>query len=129
MKVSDIVEKYVDLRSKLDAKRKEYKKLEKEVKDELNELELQLLEEAEKSGLQSFSTSTHTAYSVTKKYASMENRELAIKYVQDTGDFGIFTNHVSKVHVLELLEEGINPEALGITYVEERAFNVKSKPS
>ena len=125
MIISETISKYINLRKQLDNKRKEYKDFELKVKQELIDLELLILGESQRTGVTSFKTDYGTAYRVVKKFATVEDRDKLIEFSLDNKDFGLFTNHVNKAHVLELIEEGLDPGIFGINYTEEQAINVR----
>jgi len=125
MKIGKVVEIYIGLRNDLAEARSEFKNHEKVVKAEMLDLEMKILEAAEEMGVDSFKTPFGTAYQTTKTYTSLEDREALIKYVSDSGDFGVFTSHVAKNHILELMDEGLAPSSIGIQYSEERAINIR----
>jgi len=125
MKISEVVEEYISLRNDIAAKRKEYKDLEALNKELMNELELRILEVANSTGVDSFKTVNGTAYKTIKKYATNSDRAARDKYAIESGDLGLFTNHVNKAHLLELMDDGLDPEDVGITYTEEQAINIR----
>ena len=125
MNISNVVEQYMSLRQALDAKRKEYKDFEASIKEEMTELELQILEVSNTTGVESFKTKFGTAYKTTQKFARSFDRQAVIDYAQRTGDFGLFTNHINKAHVIELMEEGEDPSAFGVDYQEEQTINIR----
>ena len=125
MKINEVVQQYIALRSQLDAKRKEYKDFEGQVKDQLLQMELQILDVSHETGVNSFATEYGTAYRTTKKYASVKDRKLLETYVETHHDMGLFTNHINKSHVIELMNEGLNPADIGVDYQEEQAINIR----
>lgn len=125
MKISETVARYVELRSSLDAARKIYRDMEKEVKEEMDSLEMDILKVSDETGVDSFKTEFGTAYRVTKIFTAVEDRELLNKFVLETQDLGIFTNHLTKAHILELMDDGMIPQNVGIAYSEERAINFR----
>ena len=125
MNIGQKVELYIKLRNGLDARRKEYKDYESEVKSEMDILEADILAEAEKTGVNSFATDHGTAYSTVKKYARSISKTDTEAYARKTGDFGLFTSHVNKAHVIELIEDGLDPSEFGVEYTEERAINIR----
>lgn len=125
MKVDEIINKYVTARAVLDAERKKYKAIEKAIKADMLAMELQIMTIADELGVDSLKSKFGTAYTVTKKFASLDNRERLIDYVKETGDFGLFTSHVNKAHLLELMDDRIEPIEIGISYTEERSINIR----
>ena len=125
MNVEDLVREYVQLKSKLDDARSTFKNIENEVKEKLLNLETQLLGISNDSGVSSFKTEFGTAYKVTKSYASLDDMESRVRYSIENDDFGLFTSHVNKKHVQELLEEGVPPSIMGVKYEEIQAINIR----
>lgn len=125
MKISDQVEAYIELRKELDETRKIFKEHEAEAKQAMGLLEVDILAAADGLGVESFKTAAGTAYQVVKKYTAVQSREDLIKYVESTSDFAVFTNHISKNHILELMDDGMDPQQIGVAYSEERAINIR----
>jgi len=125
MNIEALVEEYINLRSSLDEARKVYKDKEKEVKDSLAILETKLLDVSNDTGVESFKTSVGTAFRTTKSYATLEDVNARIKYAIDNNDYGLFTAHVSKQHVKELIEEGLAPSVFGVKYEEIQSIGVR----
>ena len=125
MNISEKVEKYIQLRNKIAVKKKEFMEFEKSLKEEMSILEMDILEVSQDLGVESFKTSSGTAYQVIKKYVTVGDRTKLEDYVKDTGDYSIFTNHVAKNHLIDLMDDGVIPEDIGISYSEERALNFR----
>lgn len=125
MNIGDKVSHYIGLRAELDEARKVFKVVEKRVKSEMQELEVEILIVAQDMGVKAFPTEMGTAYIATKTYASVEDREAMIKYATDSGDFGLFTNHVNKNHLAELIDDRIEPLSLGVNYSVEKTINIR----
>lgn len=126
--IDEIIGLYVEKRDFLDAKRKEFTALERTIKEELFGLDMWLLDRAGQLGVESFRTNSGTAYKDIKDYARVapgpEAWESLTTYARKTGDFGCFTRHLTKTHVKQLLEEGVNLAEIGIEYVEEYTMKV-----
>lgn len=114
MKIDEVVSQYIDLRNQVAAKKKEFDEFKKELEVEMKELEVQILEVSNTTGVNSFKTEFGTAYRSEKTYAKLFDAEARIDYTKRTGDFGLFTGHVSKAHAIELLNEGTDPSELGV---------------
>lgn len=125
MKISDKVAAYIDMRNTISAMKKEFKDAEEVIKTEMLKLEVDILAAAEQMGVDSFKTPNGTAYQTLKKYTALEDRESLINYVKESDDYAVFTNHISKNHILELMDDGLDPQDLGIAYSEERSINVR----
>jgi hypothetical protein len=116
----------------MDAARKTYQQIEKESKEKMFELETQMLNICNETGVDSFKTPHGTAYRTIKTYARLgagpEAREAREKYALETGDFGLFTSHVNKTHSKELLDDGVNLAEIGIDWIEEYTIGFR-KPT
>lgn len=131
MKISEIVEDYITIRDDLTEKRKEFKDYEEIAKARLFDLEAQLLAISNDTGVESFKTSRGTAFRTTKDYCRIAAgaREDVNKWVMSTGNIMVFTSHISKIAVKELMEvNGLNPAEAGLEYIVEDVINVR-KPS
>lgn len=127
MNIGEVVRDYITLRNKLSDARKDFEAYEATVKGEMAELETKILGESNRLGVTSFATPYGTAYTTTKSYAGVEDAEARIEYAKRTGDFGLFTNHVNKKHVEELIEDGVNIGEIGLVYTTEKAINIRKK--
>lgn len=127
MNISDMVAEYITLRNEVAEKKKEFDDFKKSHNNRMVELELSILEVSQETGVNSFKTEFGTAYKTIKKYATNADREAREEYARKTGDFGLFTNHVNKAHLIELMEmdEEFDPESVGINYSEEQAINIR----
>lgn len=132
MDIKNLVKEYRDLRDELDSRRKEYMEFEKIRKSELYDLEQQMLDISNATGVDSFKTEYGTAFKTTKSYVRLaegpDAKQARINYAMETNDFGLFTSHVNKTHAKELLDEGFDLSKAGIEWVEEYAFNFR-KPT
>ena len=128
MNISDTIKSYIDLRSQLDDKRKEYKDFESMVKEQMEMLETQILEECNTTGVESFKTAYGTAFKTTKTYARIFDTEARNQYIKETGDFALITAHVNKTHVQELLDTGVDPSEFGGEFTTEQAIQIR-KPT
>lgn len=132
MKIDELVKEYRLLKESLDHKRREFKKFEDECKERMLELEISLLDKSNQLGVDSFKTQYGTAFRVTKTYARLatgpDSVDARIKYSMESGDFGLFTSHVNKTHAKELLDDGMNLEEIGISWIEEAGIQFR-KPT
>lgn len=115
MQIDEVVNQYIDLRNQIADKKKEFESFKKDCEVTMKELEVAILEVSNNTGVNSFKTEFGTAYRSTKTYAKLFDADARIEYAKRTGDFGLFTGHVSKAHALELFDEGaIDPSDIGI---------------
>ena len=69
-----------------------------------------------------FKTEFGTCYKSVKTYAKLFDVEARIKYAKETGDYGLFTSHVNKLHTIELLNDGRDPTEFGVDYETEEVI-------
>ncbi len=86
---------------------------------------MHILEEGKRQGVESFSTAMGTAYRTRKTFARNADMDARIAYAKETNDYGCFTSHVGKLHVIELINDGINPAEIGVEYFEEDCVQVR----
>ena len=125
MTIEQKVARYIELRNQVADKARELKVLEAEVKPELEELEREMLEISNSTGVESFKTAAGTVFKTTKSYVTMKDREAFIRFALETGDYGLITNHIGKAHAVELIEEGVPLETLGVDYVVEAVMQFR----
>ena len=125
MTIEQKVARYIELRNQVADKARELKTLETLVKPELEELEREMLETSNSTGVESFKTAAGTVFKTTKSYVTMKNREAFIRFALDTGDYGLITNHIGKAHAVELIEEGVPLETLGVDYIVEQVMQFR----
>jgi len=110
--IKSLIKAYRDIRDDLDIKRKAYMAFEKSSKEALYEIEVKMLDISNNTGIDSFKSDVGTVFRVTNTYARLdageESKELRFKYAVENNDPGIFTSDVSKTHIKELLDNGVN---------------------
>lgn len=89
------------------------------LKEQMTALENQMLDISNNLGVNSFKTDHGTVFKTTKTYVSVQDREALDRYAVENNDLGVFTNHVSKTHIVELLEAGLPQETLGVNFYAE----------
>lgn len=131
MRVDDLVNQYIQIRDDLGDKRKLFKEFEETAKMTMAELEARMLEVSNATGVNSFKTPYGTAFKTVKDYARVApgSREELDAWVLKTGKTQVFTSHLSKVAVKELMElEGFIPAEAGIEYIQEDVIQIR-KPT
>lgn len=125
-KVDVVVKRFVELRSELDEKRREFKDFEKEVKFKLDRLTMWLQQKAKKDGVNSFATDYGTAYKKMKTYVRVGNWDDILNFIKETGNWQMLEKRIGKLSTIEIMEDtGVIPP--GVEYVEEIDFQV-NKP-
>lgn len=131
MRVDDLVNQYIQIRDDLGEKRKLFKEQEETAKTHLAGLEAQILEVSNSTGVNSFKTDFGTAFRTTKDYARVAPgaREELDAWVLRTGKTQVYTSHLSKVAIKELMEtDGLVPAEAGIDYIMEDVIQIR-KPT
>ena len=128
--IDSLIEEYIDTRNSLDTARKEWQSTEADYKQRMAEIEGILLAKSAETGVDSFKTQCGTAFKTTKDYVSYADDpgsdDLLHEYVMKTGDFGVFTRHLNKSHVKELIDAGIELNEIGLKYDSEQVIQVRS---
>lgn len=121
MAIDTLVAEYVKLR----AERHALATQDKILKEQMTELENQMLGISNDLGVNSFKTDYGTVFKTTKTYVSVQDREALDRYAVENNDLGVFTNHVSKTHIVELLEAGTPQETLGVNFYAESTMQFR----
>lgn len=128
MNIEQLVSEYIGIRTDLDIKRKLYQEFEDVAKSAMTKIEMEILELSESTGVESFKTSKGTAFRTKKTFAGLaavNGRQLLEDYVMESGDFSVFTNHISKAHIEELIEEGVDLDSIGVNYTQTYAIQFR----
>jgi len=114
MELDKAIEKYIEKRDELDAKRKEFKEFEKHFKGKLDELAMYI--GSVMGDVESVKTKHGTAFRATKDFASVQDSEKFFGYILESGDINLLNKAANKTGVKEYMEEheGITPP--GIEY-------------
>jgi hypothetical protein len=124
----ELTNKFVELRDKLTAKRRDFKDLEINIKTQMEEIEMQLIEMQSKLGVTSLSTKTHTAFQVTKTYVRMGDWDTFSKYILKSGNIHLVEKRVAKLATLELeAEDGVDLSTIGVDKSSEVAIQIRKK--
>lgn len=121
MAIDTLVAEYVRLRDE----RHVLATQDKALKAQMTQLEVQMLDISNELGVNSFKTDYGTVFKTTKTYASVTDREALERYAIENNDLGVFTNHVSKTHIVELLEAGTPQETLGVNFYAESVMQFR----
>lgn len=127
MNVEELVSHYIAKRDELAAERKNFESYEAGVKAELREIEDELRELCNSTGVDSFKTKAGTAFKTTKTYVNIQNWDAFSNYVIENSQLDLVEKRPSKLRVLELLSEhpALTPEDLGINVVNEVAIQIR----
>lgn len=121
--VADAVEQYVAFRDELRIWKKQVDEEEAKRKESLTEIEMWLLTQAEKMGVDSFKTPFGTAYKQISEHYRVGNWNEIVAYIKKTGYFHILEKRIAKLAVKEIQsQEGAIPP--GVDYTSEFVVHV-----
>ena len=124
MKLSELVEKYIQLRDKKSKLKAEYDSQKATLDGTLEKIEAALLKTFEQAGLDSIKTPFGTAYTSTSTMASVADPDTFMEFVKKNEAFHLIEKRCSKIAVeqYKAIHGDIPP---GINWREERTVNVR----
>jgi len=123
--IDEAILAYIDMRKQLRAHMSEAKDKEDEMKAFLEKVSMWLRDKGDLLGVNSFATSSGTAYRNTKKKYRIQNWDQFIHYVIESNNTQLLEKRVAKNAAVEIHStEGSVPP--GLEYLEEVEFNVLS---
>lgn len=124
MKISEVVEKYIELRTKKAQFKAEYDMKVADIDKNLGKIEGKLLEVFEQTGLDSVKTPFGTAYTTTKTSVPVADKEVFMEFVRSNDEWPLLEVRASKASVEQYKEEhGELPP--GVNWRVERVVNVR----
>lgn len=127
VKVETVIEKYIKLREMRSDLKREYDSKDFELKDKMDKIEVHLLGKLQEQGVDSFKTSTGTAYTTERFKTSCDDWTTFWGWCAKTGRLDMLEKRISSGSVKEYKEEtGALPPAVNVFI--ERAVNVR-RPS
>lgn len=127
--VGEVIAKYLELRNELDDRRHEWQDFERDHKLHMERLSMWLRDRADELDVESFKTSSGTAYRSFKEYVRIADWDSFIKFVKKTDNFQMLEKRVAKRASLDLLtEEKMEASDIGLEYSADVDFLVR-KPS
>ena len=124
MKISEVVEKYIELRTKKAQFKAEYDMKVADIDKNLDKIEGKLLEVFEQTGLDSVKTPFGTAYTTTKTSVPVADKEVFMEFVRSNDEWPLLEVRASKASVEQYKEEhGELPP--GVNWRVERVVNVR----
>ena len=125
--VSETIKEYVKLRDAILAWKKKNDELEAKKKAALEKIEVWLLDQANKTGVDSFKTEHGTAYKTLKEHYRIQDWSAFIEFVKETNNYALLQKRVTKTVAKEVHNEtGELPK--GLDYFSEYTINVR-RPS
>lgn len=124
MKLSELVEKYIELRDKKAELKHAYDEKAAKIDSVLDQIEGVLLKAFDTAGMDSAKTSAGTAYTSTKTTASVADKDSFMDYVKAHGEWHLLETRCSKTAVEQFKE--VNGEVPpGVNWREERVVNIR----
>lgn len=125
MTVDQIIGNYIKLRNKRDSLEAEVKQKTKAISDMMEKLEHKLLQLADDQGVDSFKTEHGTAFIKESDYASVEDWDAVLEFIEKEKAYEFLTKKVNKIPVREYIDthEGVIPP--GMSYGIRRGIQVR----
>ena len=124
MKMSDLVQKYIEVRDKKAQLKAEYDMKASKLDEVMNKIEAKLLEVFEQTGMDSVKTEFGTAYTSTRTAASVADREAFMEFVKSHDEWPLLEIRASKAAV-EQYRAANDDLPPGINWREERVVNIR----
>ena len=120
------VSEYINLRNELDAKRKEFQEVERDLKQRMEDIQFDILNTADELGVDSLKTEFGTAYRTVKSSYRILDWPTYLEWAEQNGALHTVQKRVTKSAVDEIvneeLEGGLPP---GLDLYTEVAINVR----
>jgi hypothetical protein len=124
MKMSELVEKYIQVRDKKAQLKAEYDMKASKLDEVMTKIEAKLLEVFENTGMDSVKTEFGTAYTSTRTAASVADREAFMTFVKSHDEWPLLEVRASKAAV-EQYRAANDDLPPGINWREERVVNIR----
>ena len=122
-----LIEAYLKLRKKRDLAKAEFNQQQKPVLDGMRAVEAELLRRLTESDLDSFATDVGTAYTTTKRSASLEDRAAFFEYVQEHDAWNLMDYKANVTAVTSFSEENGGSLPPGVKFRAEQSVNIRLK--
>lgn len=124
MKLSEVVQKYIELRDKKAELKHAYDFKVAKIDEAIDKIEAKLLEVFDGAGMDSVKTEFGTAYASTRSTASVADREAFMEFVKEKQEWSLLEVRAAKLAVeqYKAANEDLPP---GINWREERVVNVR----
>lgn len=116
MPIDTLVQRYVAVREARALSNSEADKVDREFKELLKHIEVELLRRAQAEGVEGFKTSFGTTYREITMSASFADEDTFYKFVRETGDLEFFERRIKVAHLKEWMDahQGQLPPGLNI---------------
>ena len=125
--VDKVVAKYIGYRNEKESLESDTKAKVKIIKENMAKLEAWLKEKADKDGVDSFKTSSGTAFLTTTDFARVEDWDATLGFIKDNDAYDLLEKRVSKTAVRGYIEANKSVPS-GVNYGTRIDVNVR-KPS
>jgi hypothetical protein len=124
MKLSELIDKYIEIRDKKAQLKAEYDVKKNKMDDALDKIEAVILKTFETSGMDSAKTENGTAYTSRLVTATVADPDVFMKHVIENQAWHMLEKRCSKVGVEQYREEHDDVPP-GINWREERVVNIR----
>jgi len=124
MKLSELVQKYIELRDKKSEFKKEYEAKVAKLDVVLEKIEASLLQTFDSAGMDSIKTEFGTAYTSTRSTASVADKDAFFQFVKTNEDWQLMEIRCSKTGVEQFKAENDDLPP-GISWRSERVVNIR----
>lgn len=124
MKLSELIDKYIEIRDKKSQLKAEYDAKKGRMDEALEKIEAIILKTFEASGMDSAKTEKGTAYTSKQVTASVADPDVFMKHVIENQAWYMIEKRCSKVGVEQYRAEHDEPPP-GVNWREERVINVR----
>jgi hypothetical protein len=124
MKLSELIDKYIEIRDKKSQLKAEYDAKKAKMDEALDKIEAVILKTFEASGMDSAKTEKGTAYTSTLVSTSVADPDVFMRHVISNEAWYMLEKRCSKVGVEQYRAEHNEPPP-GVNWREERVVNVR----
>lgn len=126
MKLSELVEKYIDLRDKKKQLKEAHEAKVAAIDGLLDQIEAKLLQVFTDTGIESVRTDSGTAYKSTRSSASVADRDLFMEHVKRHGDWQLLEVRCAKTAVEQFKDANNGELPPGVNWRSEVVINIRS---
>lgn len=120
------VQKYIDIRNELDAKRKAYQEEEKNLKAMLEDIQFEILNISDELGVDSLKTEFGTAYRSVKSSYRILDWDAYLEWAEQNGALHTLQKRVTKSAVDEIVNEDLEGDLPpGLDLYTEVTINIR----
>lgn len=130
MNIDQLTGKYIELRDRRTALKKEYDAADDKLKVLMTAIEDRLRADLDALGATSAKTAHGTVYKTYKEFASVADFDAMINYIKENEAWDMFERRVSKTAVRNYMEQDkdgnyINPPPPGVNFVRQETVQIR----